>query len=1021
MTWKSDSEIREYVRGGLDRKGTDRIERRALADRGTQARLDALRHQAIALRQAFTFPPFDMSRIQVGVRARSPYRAMGIPPAAALWLQIAGMAALLFLLHRTGAYVAPPDVMLERSEGRVLLDSRPLSVSRSKRLVMNQEVQTSPGAQATLQLDFANRVVIAPDSTLVVLEPREGVRQVVALAKGEIWARFAAAGQKFAVTFGRGQYEISGTTAEFDLVTGDRALAMLPLNLAGGADAAPLAVLRVFRGSVNARQGYSQGQAVNRDQWMVFYGKASPVVGEQGNENFKLLRLDQTERFKDDLHWLTTEIYPLRAENSTLELERRLHKLAQALLEYRERYVVRIGRDEIYAFEREFEAELSKNVPEAQKRIDENKTLPDDQLPPKGPLRISDHDLVASAPLMREIVARWVSRADSFATLGSAAKTLLGRAQILETEVNLREQELTKAIALKNDLDKLIKRIGEDNAEIEKLKADPYFDLDGSKRKALDLLLEDQRKIEKAAGEARSKLELVRFKLNGFESKIDDGKRARVPLAAAVTDKQKTVDEISARQKANPYTAEKLAQAKELVEGLIIALEKKVIPALETAEAQLKLAKARLTEAKKKAEGAKAEFDQLEKQDQDLRVAAADRKSEAEQADAELKKAEKTVEEIQKKIDALPEKDRAKSPLQEDLKKAKVVEEKARGAKNKADESLNLAELSLTNAEKALGEAWQKQKDCNAEVVTTEGKVAEWEAKVSEGKQELASQKASVADAEAAQKAQEDAKAELEVLAVQWGEAADVLSKAQFALEDQDIALKKLEDDATPLRDELAGLLAAVDAGDKAKDEIKRLDTEKQKSVALDQEIAKRGAARDLIQASVDEMKTRPLIVNYGKLQADFEKVHAEHAGIEYLRARALDEDNREHQEQLAALDRYNEAAVKAQVQAVALLDGFCAPYRGFNLAASEADALVAKSKLMEALWNLYYSGEPVILPDGRVQQCYYVVAEAGSNADALRDLDQRWAVALATVLDRERYEAAGKLSAADLAPPQRK
>lgn len=1009
MSKSRDSEIRMYVSGRLDRDGTGRIERQALSDRGTQARLDALRHQSIALRRAFTFPPFDLSSIQVGVRARSPYRAVGIAPVAALWLQIAGMALVLVLLHRTGAYVAPPDVRLERSEGRVLVDSRPLSAAHRGRIVMNQEVQTTAGAQAVLVLDHANRVALAPDTSLIVQDPRENVRQVMGLVKGEIWARFSAAGHRFAVSFGRGQFEVSGSTAEFDLVSGDRALALLPLNLPE-APAAPVAVLRVFRGSVNARQGYEAPRQVNRDQWMVFYPKAAPAIGEQGSENFKLLRIDQSERFKDGVHWLDTRSYPLRAENSTLELERRLRKLAASLLRYREQNVVRNGRAEILAFE----AEIQKSVREARERIAAGTPLPDDRLPPPGPLRMRDEELAASVGLLDEILGRWVTRADSYATLGSAAKTLLGRSQVLEQELNVIDQDLVKAIVLMEDMVKLRESIAGHDAEISRLRESPGFDPDESKRKAFDLQIEEQRRLERLGGEARTKIELLRFRLNSVEARLDDARRQRAPLADAVRSRQAALDDITARQKTNPYSAEKLAYARrsaEDLQGRVGAARARSV----TLDDDIKTLEKNLPVEQKAVQDTEARLAQAKTNEETLANRHALAEAEAKKASEEVTEAEAEVTRIQRLIDALPEKDRKDSPLQQDLTKAKVRANDANAKARRAVLNQDAALEEWNEAVKDLTDARTTHESAAAHLALTQKSLTDARKESDELKVALPEMESALKAAQDDVKAQESAKVELEQLSAQWGEAVDALSAAEFALEDQDVAIKALDDDAAPLREELATLLSAIEAGDKAKDEIRRLDTEKQKCVAVGQDIARREAARKALATSHDEIKAMPLVAGYDGLRAEFSRLHAERAALEYLRARALQEDGALARKQAVALERYNETAQKAEIEAVALLSSFCAPYRGFELADSEAEAEVVRKRVMETLWRLYYTGEPELRADGRAMQCYYVLAETGYSAEALRELDQRWAAALVVLLGRERFETAVKLEAADL------
>src|SRR5690606_36129432 len=84
------------------------------------------------------------------------------------------------------------------------------------------------------------------------------------------------------------------------------------------------AVLRVFHGSVAVGRPGEERVLVNRGQWALFDDGQPPLLGVRGMEDFRTLRLGADERFKQRLHWLNSESYPLRAENNLLAIEREL-------------------------------------------------------------------------------------------------------------------------------------------------------------------------------------------------------------------------------------------------------------------------------------------------------------------------------------------------------------------------------------------------------------------------------------------------------------------------------------------------------------------------------------------------------------------------------------------------------------------------------------------------------------------------------------------------------------------------
>lgn len=1003
-----DTAIRRYIQGRMAKDETAGFEQRAVRDKVTQARLDALRNQSLRLRELFTFPAYDLSRVQVNVRRRNPHKALGIPPAAALILQAVGLCAMFVLFHAMGAYIAPPDVRLEQPEGRILLDSRPLS-SRLPRIVMNQQVQTARGAQVALVFDASNRVTLAGDTSVIVREPREAVRQVLEVGKGEIWARYTAAGQRFAVVFDRGSREISGMTTEFDLVCGERALALLPENFTA-AQGTPTAVLRVFRGSVLLRSG-ERSEKVVRGQWAVCDSQGGIQLGPQQGENFQLLRIDSRERFKDQLHWLNVDEFPLRAEHNVLELERQLRELARALLEYREKYVLRRSATEIAQFEEQIKSDLEA----AKERVRQGKPRPESELPAMGPLRMTDERLVAGEAYILGAIAAWRQRGDDWATLGQAASSLLARVQSLNDQMAKVDELRTQALLRLQEMEVLKQSIELQDAGIAELRQLPLYDPDGAKRAALDVEIAQWRDIAKKATEAKNRVELIRLRLSKADDAIDKLRRERVPLQQRLDKAKESMDDLKGKIAANPYTPEKLADLR--------AAQRKAEEA--DAKADLALASARESAASAKAARELREKEQAEGgrklgEAQTARATANDKLLDAvvkrDAARKELDDAKAEVTRLEEELAKLPEGEREGSEIKQQLDAAlKARDEKqsacdaAVGAAETARKDLEKADAAVKNAEDAVKAADDALKAALGSEETAKAELARYE-------EAAKSREAELNAANEALAAMETAKANWEQLHKDYGAATVEYDKALWDVEDNDLAQKKLNDDAQPDRDDLAAQLAVIEDAARANAEIDKLKVERDRSQAIDDDIKRRLAARDSLKKDYDALAASERVKELPKLDAEFTALSVEHGALDYTRARGLEEERQLTLKQKQAIALYNEAAANSGKQASALLEGFCAPYRGFEVGGNEALGAANRAAILSALWRLYYSAEGAE-GDAAGASCYYVIARSGAPSEALRALDERWRAALSAILGKARYEQAAKLKVHDLAP----
>ncbi|MEE9312126.1 MAG: hypothetical protein V3V10_06890, partial [Planctomycetota bacterium] len=369
-----DAEMRRYIEGRLSSTDTAKFEQKVLKDKIAQERIDQLRSETEHIRDLFKTSPYDLSHTAIHVRERNPHCTLVIPPSVAIWVQVAALVAIILVLHNVGAYIAPPSVEVTSVTGEVVIDgSHSLASLHEDKLVVGQRIETKLGAQALIVLDDANSIRLAEETSIKLREPRKKVRQVIDVTAGEIWGKFVSSGHAFAIGFEPSEdkrFEITGDQgAEFDLAVGEMAQHVLPDNLPESTDASSAtAVLRVFRGVVLTGQVGNTNekfQPVGRDLWVVYFDDGQSFSGRRGDEDFRTLRFEGGNRYKDRLHWLNTKSYPLRSQNSLLELDRKLRDLADKLEEFRSTDVIREGGREISVFREQ----IKKAISDAEARI----------------------------------------------------------------------------------------------------------------------------------------------------------------------------------------------------------------------------------------------------------------------------------------------------------------------------------------------------------------------------------------------------------------------------------------------------------------------------------------------------------------------------------------------------------------------------------------------------------------------------------------------------------------------------
>ncbi|MCC6464904.1 MAG: hypothetical protein IT463_06135 [Planctomycetes bacterium] len=779
------------------------------------------------------------------------------------------------------------------------------------------------------------------------------------------------------------------------------------LALEAVAGQGPAAVLRVYRGSVMLKAGQGSEQ-LNRGQWAAFYPALPMLVGLRGPEDYRLLRMDTAERFKDQFHWLNTESFPLRAENNLLAVERRLGALADALEAQRSGEVARDARTEIDAFERL----LTDTLAAAKARLAEGKGNPRAE----GELGLSDEELVRGEAELLGAVAHWrkTSATGAYSTLGAAAKTLHARITKDREDMAARDADLGRAAALKQRIADLDAALAVQDDAIAKLKQGELYDGDGSKRTALDADIRKQLDAARAGRDATQRLELIRLKLNELDAQADTERRKLAPLREALSTAEKALADVDAALAANAHTAEKLAAAEQAVtagEAALTranALVKEQEAALSEADSALQAATTAATEAEKPVAEAVLRREQAA---EDLATAVALRAEAAQARD----NAAQAVKDAEAALAAMSQNDPGRAKAEADLEKARTAltaaDQTLKSARDKAD-SAKGAHESAEKLQRDLEAALEAARKARTGAAETRASAA---TRLEQGRKDAAAAQAALETGRQALKAQQDAKVAREALDKQRSEAATRVARARGDLKTVQDAVAAIDAEAQPRRDKMAEENKLAEAGEAASAEAKKLAARRDQYQAVLDEITLREKERKTSQDERDRVAGSQLITGHDTLVAEFRQLSARVDLLEYLRARAMAEDQAYSHAQQAARDRYREASAAADTEAAAFLLERLRPYRDFTLADIAADAETIRRKLALALWRLYYDTGTDSAPDAAGQACYYVAVRSGAGEDALRALDDRWALALSQVLDRARYEKAGKLQAADL------
>lgn len=1094
-----DADLRRYVDGRADDDASARIEQAVAKNEIAQRRLEELRTQAQEIKAVFDSPAHDLSRVSVNVRARNPHHALSLPPSAALWIQIVGMAAMLLMFHRVGAYIAPPDVRADAVVGSMQLPP-------DGRLRVGESLDVPAAAQVLLVLDGSNRVLLAPETRIELRRPTEVARQALRLHDGEIWGRFTSAGHAFSVSLGDG-VEIGGDTgADFTLAVNAAAQSTMPDNLhserlrllaagfahseqglqtrasmrelagiefgnddggllagdiilsvrdvaietpeAFAAEAGGLAVgevgsldvlrgeqqlsislqrhepdysavLRVFHGSavIDSPRGRF---SVNRGQWALLSADTVPLIGRRGAEDFRALRISADERFKQALHWLDNESFPLRVENSVLHLDRGLREIAAALESRRDTEVQRDAQAEIIELERQ----LRETFEEARRRIERGEPNPRGE----DPTALSDTELLESEELIMGILATWrrQSTARAYVALEDAGKTLSGPIRRDRATLATLDVDIGSAQARRTRIVELDEAVAAQDRQLENLRANDFHDPDGKARAELDSRAADLESAVRAGAQASGRLDLVRLKLNEVQSKIDERRRRLPGLKRALDEATAALAAINEQLAANIYTPERLAAAESALEkALATVAEARARDANRKDAAEA--AQTRLAETTRTLQAAQRNLDEANKLHDEAQDGLADAIADRIEAQSKVDAVQKEVDRISTALEALEEDDPRRAPLEAQLKEAT-------DALEVAEKALQAAKVTATAASKALEDATAAQRKAEAEHTPAEANNAAAKA-ISEAADAAAQQAAALLqqslqtqqEAEQTLAAQQAAKLEREALQTNKLEAEAALEKATAALHTEEQAIEALEAEAEPRREEFRRENALVQAGDDARRALEDVHRERGRHQAISDDIARRESDRKILTDERDALQGSHLVQEYESMLAQYAELSTRIRAQEYLAERAFRESEIFKHKQSLAFDRFKEAEQQARKDATALLDAYCPPYDapGYAVIRESAEPAALRKAALASLWTMYYDAgisdegvdRPGPLTDAAMVESYFVLARSGARQEAFQRLDLRWRAYLAGLLGRQGYEQAGTLKPEHLLP----
>jgi hypothetical protein len=767
----------------------------------------------------------------------------------------------------------------------------------------------------------------------------------------------------------------------------------------------PHAVVRVFHGGAHV-SGDGQGQSIGRGQWALL-GDGPPVIGRRGQEDFRALRLSRHERFKQHIHWLNAESYPLRVENSLLPVERELRRLAQELERRRTDEVYRSGQAEVAAFERLMQEALDA----ATARVSAGEGV---EAVSDGAL--SDEDLLAVSDILMGEVDLWrrQSLTGVYVALRDAAMTLNSPVRRAQDELRQIDSSLTRAAELLQRIEELERAMERQQALMAELRQSEHFDRDGSARAELDLQIEALNARVRAGTQASSRRDLIRVRLNELDAEIDREQRRLNTRRRLLEEQTVVLATVNEQITANVFSQAALDDARASAERAtarlaeLATLLEDARAALQQSEAAVQQANAARTEAESAHTASK---NALETAVSNLTRAVAERAV----AEGALRDARTAVMQLEAEFNALPDGDPRRQVLEAALTAARADVQQAEAALEAAGQAAEQARAEVRGAESAEAQAGQAVQTARQAAQAAVAAHSQNVSRVRDLNTEHADVEAVRTDAQRRIGVQETAKAELEALRSTQAEAQTELEARQLAVQETTARLETLETDAAPRRQAFARETETVHDGENARRERDELQRLRGRHQAVDDDIARRQRDYDGLKEERDTVAGSHLVRGYEQMLEDHKLLDRRVRALKYLRKRALLEDEVFANQQLEARDRFRRAAERTEQQAVKLLEPYCPPYAP-ELYARIGDDPELREAILRELWRMYYDAS-LDASDSDANVCYHVIVESGHGAAALERLNARWRTYLAAAVGRENFDSVALWTEEDLMP----
>lgn len=1066
---KRDTDIRRYVEGRMSDDETTRFERSAIKDKVLQQRVDQIRNQGAHFRELFESDPFDLSVVAVNVRARNPHRAFGIPPTAALWVQIIGLVALGLVFHRVSAYIPPPDVTVSDAVGNVKIHDQKVTDMEVPVVRVGDSVTTGDGSQAMITINGSSYIRVAPKSETEVLAPTDEYRQNISLKSGEVWGRLSSSSGNFRIAIPEITEITSSRAVEFNLIHGQATKRYTPLNLWAE-------TLRVVEDQFESRDGHAvvktpfkqigalaiEGDLLAGDVWETGESprKALSTLAEGESASVELTRDGKPVTitiahvttaptalirvFRGALQvgphgvgraqwaaiWSSDNVLVGRSDDEKYALLRidadgrfktALHWLRPDGFPLREEFDLLGIERELKSLAEELEAFRSDKVDRnVIKEIDEYETVIKTHIrnarerieggTPKTPDKgLSDEQWIALEPEILGVLESWKTQASSgaFATLGDAAKTLQFNIQNDREKLETLSQEIKRSEIVIRKIDELKEAIEVQLAEIEKLKKSKFYDPENTERNKLDTQIEEQRVLVKAGQNAEDQIELIRLRLNKLDVKLDAEKRKLPAAELAVLEAEKKETDTKAAIESNIYSKAEVAKAEN---------------AKSSAEADLKAAKADLATHEKTLADAQTVLDTAETnlaattQTRDdaqttkdtLSDALTDAIAERATAQATVKDKQDALTALEDELAELPEGDEKRGDLEAQIKTAKAELKTAKDTLDSKVKAADDAQSDLDAADKTLADAQGALDTATEARDTAKAARNSAQALVTDDNATIKALSATITTQTTRLADLETARVAREKLESDLTAIQSELKTARENLKTLESVIAELETEAAPDRKLLREQLAVVDTADDAKKQIDKLKTRYQRYQGVSDDIALRQSDLKSLTDEKEGLEGSTLVKGFESFKSEYVQISTRIGMNETIRAEALKLDEEFYQRQEQARLKYQQAAESTRDRAVTLLDTQCHPYPQFALDKSESKRKEIRRTIFETMWRLFYNSG---IDESEFTLCYYVAVRDGLGPQALRKIDDQWRVALTQIFGSDRMKTLATLN----------